>query len=195
MNQIDTPQTMTPLLEAQAEGALSSSLSSLWSWLVSTLTEQLWFLQSGVAFTIVATSFAMWILIGWRYFVAHQTDRFVNQPHCFADQNQLWHETIVQAGLSQVKVRLTQGEAELDLMIKLLPMLGLLGTVSGMVESFAQFDQQDVMTSVASGISQAMLTTLIGLLAALSGMYFAYRLKRQNRKLIARCQQQWFDSV
>ncbi|WP_263641623.1 hypothetical protein [Vibrio fortis] len=36
-----------------------------------------------------------------------------------------------------------------------------------------------------------MLTTLAGLLAAISGMYLAYNLKRQQQKLVEFCIKQW----
>ena len=70
-------------------------------------------------------------------------------------------------------------------------MLGLLGTVDGMMECFEQLNNDDVLNAVSNGISQAMLTTLAGLLAAISGMYLAYNLKRQQQKLVELCIKQW----
>lgn len=60
----------------------------------------------------------------------------------------------------------------------ILPLLGLLGTVTGMIKTF------EVMTlfgtgnvrGMAEGISQALITTMAGLFTALSGMYFASNL-------------------
>ena len=64
----------------------------------------------------------------------------------------------------------------------ILPMLGLLGTVAGMIETF------DVMSVVgtgnirgmANGISQALITTMAGLVGALSGMYFSANLEERS---------------
>lgn len=64
-----------------------------------------------------------------------------------------------------------------------LPLLGLLGTVSGMIQTF------DVITvfgngnarGLAGGISQALLTTMAGLVTALSGLYFGANLKQRVR--------------
>ena len=64
-----------------------------------------------------------------------------------------------------------------------LPLLGLLGTVSGMIDTF------DVMTvfgnsnvrGMAGGISQALFTTMAGLLTALSGFYFSANLESRAR--------------
>jgi len=63
----------------------------------------------------------------------------------------------------------------------ILPLLGLLGTVAGMIKTF------EVMTvfgtgnvrGMAEGISQALVTTMAGLLAALSGLYFANDLEQR----------------
>jgi len=59
-------------------------------------------------------------------------------------------------------------------LVQVLPLLGLLGTVRGMIEIF------DVMVAfgnanthgIAAGISVALITTMAGLLMALSGLYF-----------------------
>ena len=63
----------------------------------------------------------------------------------------------------------------------ILPLLGLLGTVAGMITTF------EVMTvfgtgnirGMADGISQALVTTMAGLLTALSGLYFADDLQQR----------------
>ena len=63
----------------------------------------------------------------------------------------------------------------------ILPLLGLLGTVVGMIKVF------DVMTFfgtgnarlMASGVSQATIPTMAGLVAAISGLYIANFLKRK----------------
>ncbi len=63
----------------------------------------------------------------------------------------------------------------------LLGLLGLLGTVAGMIATF------EVMTvfgtgnirGMADGISQALVTTMAGLLKALSGLYFADDLQQR----------------
>jgi biopolymer transport protein ExbB len=65
-------------------------------------------------------------------------------------------------------------------------MLGLLGTVDGMIQTF------DVMTvfgtgnvrGMAGGISVALITTMGGLLTALSGLYFTTQIEeRVNRQV------------
>lgn len=96
-----------------------------------------------------------------------------------------------QGWISQIRLHLNTGLSQIHLFVRILPMLGLLGTVDGMMDCFKQLNSDDVLSAVSNGISQAMLTTLAGLLAALSGMYLAYNLKRQQQKLIDHYTHQW----
>ncbi|MGF1712189.1 MotA/TolQ/ExbB proton channel family protein [Vibrio kagoshimensis] len=96
-----------------------------------------------------------------------------------------------QGWVSQISQYLSVGLSEIRLFVRILPMLGLLGTVDGMMACFEQLNSNDVLSAVSNGISQAMLTTLAGLLAALSGMYLAYNLKRQHQKLLGHYSNQW----
>jgi biopolymer transport protein ExbB len=59
------------------------------------------------------------------------------------------------------------------------PLLGLLGTVRGMIGTFGAVAQVagDTGTEVAGGISQALITTQFGLLVALPGVFSVSRLK------------------
>ena len=103
-----------------------------------------------------------------------------------AEQQHLQH-----GWMSQIGQHLNVGLNEIRLCVRILPMLGLLGTVDGMMACFEQLNNDDVLNAVSNGISQAMLTTLAGLLAAISGMYLAYNLKRQQQKLLDNCTKQW----
>lgn len=60
------------------------------------------------------------------------------------------------------------------------PLLGLLGTVIGMIQTFAAVSQTQVDTGshVAAGISQALITTQFGLIVALPGVFGLARLQR-----------------
>ena len=69
----------------------------------------------------------------------------------------------------------------LQALVAILPLLGLLGTVSGMIKVF------EVITAfgtgntrgMAAGISEALVTTMAGLFTALSGLYFVSDLERR----------------
>jgi biopolymer transport protein ExbB len=85
--------------------------------------------------------------------------------------------------ISEMQQKLSSGLGLIKTLVALCPMLGLLGTVTGMIEVF------DVMAiagsgntrGMASGVSKATLPTMAGMVAALSGMLFSIQLDRFAR--------------
>ena len=67
--------------------------------------------------------------------------------------------------------------------VAILPVFGLLGTVDGMIESFDALADTANREGLTEGISTALLTTLAGLVTALSGVFSVYRLERSARSL------------
>jgi biopolymer transport protein ExbB len=66
------------------------------------------------------------------------------------------------------------------------PLLGLLGTVSGMIETFASLGDMTLYSQsggIAGGISQALLTTQFGLTVAIPGLILRGLLERRQRVL------------
>lgn len=146
---------------------------------------------------IMALSVVMWILILDRYwFMAWKlkplTDRMVERWQDRSTADQLANRRLRAALLTAYQQQLSNTVASIQVITAILPLLGLLGTVSGMIKTF------EVMTvfgtgnvrGMADGISQALLTTMAGLLTALSGMYFATnlmsRISRETDKLAER---------
>ncbi|WDE97212.1 MotA/TolQ/ExbB proton channel family protein [Lentisphaera profundi] len=70
-----------------------------------------------------------------------------------------------------------------DALVKSAPLLGLLGTVAGMIQTFAALSQSGDITLVSQGISKALLTTQLGLLIALPGVFASAYLKRKFLRL------------
>ena len=70
--------------------------------------------------------------------------------------------------------------------VSIAPLLGLLGTVTGMLATFAALaggsGGDKTMGMVASGISEALITTETGLLVALPGLIFQYKLAREHEQ-------------
>lgn len=66
------------------------------------------------------------------------------------------------------------------------PLLGLLGTVTGMLATFGALADgaggEKTMSMVASGISEALVTTETGLVIAIPGLFFQYHLSRQHEQ-------------
>lgn len=67
----------------------------------------------------------------------------------------------------------------------LAPLLGLLGTVTGMIQTFDAVAASAGHTGsrVAAGISQALITTQFGLVVALPGVFGLARLERLHRSI------------
>ena len=78
-------------------------------------------------------------------------------------------------------------------LVAIAPLLGLLGTVTGMIEVF------DVMALsgssnarlMAGGVFKATIPTMAGMVAALSGLFFSSQLDRRSKRETA----QFADSL
>ncbi len=93
----------------------------------------------------------------------------------------------VQSRLASVQAsQIRPLERELKLMkvcVSAAPLLGLLGTVTGMLTTFAALSEgsggDQTMSAIAGGISEALVTTMTGLVIALPGLFFQYVLGRK----------------
>lgn len=69
------------------------------------------------------------------------------------------------------------------------PLFGLLGTVTGMLTTFQALASgsggDQTMNMIASGISEALITTETGLIIAVPGLFFQYVLTRQRDRYAA----------
>ena len=80
---------------------------------------------------------------------------------------------IRRAMISRLNVAMTANLGVLKVLVPLCPLLGLLGTVTGMLEVFdsmAARGSADART-MASGVSQAMVCTMSGLAVSVTGIY------------------------
>jgi biopolymer transport protein ExbB len=93
-------------------------------------------------------------------------------------------EQIRVAYIARAKEKLNNNLPLINTMVALCPMLGLLGTVTGMIQVF------DVMAvsgsgnarSMASGVSKATIPTMAGMVGALSGVFAVTWLQRNAKK-------------
>ena len=78
--------------------------------------------------------------------------------------------------------------ALIRVLVQAAPLIGLLGTVTGMIELFDVIAQTGSgnARAMASGIARATLPTLAGLGIALPGLFFAAALARRARRAVAR---------
>jgi biopolymer transport protein ExbB len=80
-----------------------------------------------------------------------------------------------------------------DTIIGLSPLLGLLGTVLGLITSFASLNIGDVggtkTAGVTAGISEALVSTAAGLIVAIFTLFFANSFRGLYQRQIARIQE------
>ena len=138
------------------------------------------FLDTGgqVLLVIAVLIFAMWLLILERFMYffngyRHYKKDVKNTWKTRSERNSWNAEQIRQAMVSRASMRLNANLPLINVMVALCPLLGLLGTVTGMIEVF------DVMAitgtgsarSMASGVSKATIPTMAGMVGALSGVF------------------------
>ena len=143
------------------------------------------FEQGGLTlWAILFASFLMWLLIVERYW-SHFRELPAMRTRLFAEWKErkamgaLQSFTRIQALVNDLKAEASRNLPALNALTTILPLLGLLGTVSGMIKVF------DVITvfgtgntrGMASGISEALVTTMAGLFTALTGLYFVSNLE------------------
>lgn len=91
---------------------------------------------------------------------------------------------IRQAMISRLNAAMTAGFPLLKTLVPLAPLLGLVGTVSGMLEVFdsmALRGSADART-MASGVSHAMICTMTGLAVSITGLYPVYYFQSRARR-------------
>ncbi len=90
--------------------------------------------------------------------------RLANVAMSNAGKSQAEIKEAVQSSAREEIVKMNTGLAGLEVIINIAPLLGLLGTASGLVAVFSELgtDQQDT-TKIAKGIAEALNTTIAGL--------------------------------
>jgi biopolymer transport protein ExbB len=139
------------------------------------------FLELGgdVLYAIMATLVLMWTFIMerlWYFYKVHPAEKrkIVETWEARADTTSWFAKRIREQLISQAAISLKQNVGLIKALIAVCPLLGLMGTVTGMITVF------DVMTfsgsgnarAMAAGVSMATVPTMAGMVAALSGVYF-----------------------
>ncbi len=144
----------------------------------------------GQVLTVIAGVIClMWLLIFERLFFYLKSYRQIKKS-VISDWNNRnerhsWNaEQIRTANVSRVSGMLNHNVALIQSLVVLCPLLGLLGTVTGMIEVF------DVMAisgsgnarSMASGVSRATIPTMAGMVGSLSGVFVVTWLQRTAKR-------------
>lgn len=135
-----------------------------------------------VLWLIFGAALVMWTLIieRWWYFreVFPQEQERLRRDWGRRHDRHSWYARRIRTMLiSQANIAMSATLPITRVVIPMCPLLGLLGTVSGMLEVFDVMSLQgsaDART-MASGVSHAMVSTMSGLAVSLSGMFFVHR--------------------
>lgn len=85
-----------------------------------------------------------------------------------------------------------KGSGIIATVVMISPLLGLLGTVSGMIETFDSLGDMSLFSQsggIAGGISQALISTQMGLAVAIPGLIVGRLLARKQNSLLVDLQQ------
>jgi len=160
-------------------------------WFIELMNSIREFLDTGgqVLTVIAGVICFMWLLIFERlYFFLRgyqQVKKQVVQQWFKRTERNSWNaEHIRQANISRVTEMLNHNVALIQSLVVLCPLLGLMGTVTGMIEVF------DVMAvsgsgnarSMASGVSRATIPTMAGMVGSLSGVFIVTWLQRKTKR-------------
>lgn len=150
-------------------------------------------LGGNVLWAIMAVLLVMWTLIIERYWyfirvLPARRRQVIEAWEARADKQSWYAQSIKDELVSQVRLEMRRNIRTIQTMIAICPLLGLLGTVTGMVAVF------DVMAffgtgnarAMAAGVSKATIPTMAGMVAALSGVYFGSYLERKSDIEVAR---------
>ena len=163
----------------------ASWLTSDWLLSLSSFMEQGGF----VLWWLAAVVLVYWVLVVERvlylaFYFPKQRQAWIAKWHEREDHSS-WHAKAIREGwLGQASILLNQNLNFIKLLVAICPMLGLLGTVTGMISVF------DVMATqgssdpklMASGISLATLPTMAGMVGALSGVFASTFLQRRAKR-------------
>ena len=93
----------------------------------------------------------------------------------------------VQSNAREEILRMQVGIAMLEVVITIAPLLGLLGTASGLVVVFGGLGETADHVAIARGIGRALNTTIVGLAIALpcviAHSYFSRRIERLSARM------------
>lgn len=134
----------------------------------------------------------MWILILERL-IYYRTSLRAMMKEAFAEwearsERKSWHAHQIRAGIvSQVRVAANQGLPMIQTLVALCPLLGLLGTVTGMITVFQVMAVSGTgnVRSMAAGVSMATVPTMAGMVGALSGVFLVTIISRTANRQIA----------
>jgi len=138
-----------------------------------------------VLFLIAILCFVMWGLMLERViylFTVHRTsiETAIKKWEARNERSSWYAHQIREKLISEVSLKLNQPLLLIKALVALCPLLGLLGTVTGMIDVFEVMSISGSGNSraMAAGVSKATIPTMAGMVAALSGVFMNAWLQR-----------------
>ena len=136
-----------------------------------------------VLYAVAFALFLMWILMIERFWFLNGEypklrDNIIANWDARTDTTSWYAHRIRETWISEADELLEKRMITIRTLVAMCPLIGLLGTVTGMIGVFEVMAQQGTGNPrlMASGISQATIPTMAGMVAALSGVFFSTRL-------------------
>jgi biopolymer transport protein ExbB len=138
---------------------------------------------------IIACGVVMWTLVVERiwYFsrlLPRDVKETIDSWNARRDHNSWTARQIRRAMISRLNAGMTANLGLLRVLVPLAPLLGLIGTVAGMLEVFESMALRGSADAraMASGVSHAMICTLSGLAVSITGLYPVYHFGSRARR-------------
>lgn len=154
---------------------------------IATILERIWFWfgvlikEKQILNRIMEAAHRNWDLVGKIALehINHPIGNFVYSPFKLAAPDpEVFHLALETAADEQL-ARMRKGDKLLEAVIALSPLLGLLGTVWGLIQSLSSIRISDLGTASTSGVTlgigEALISTAVGLLVAIISLVF-YRI-------------------
>lgn len=148
-----------------------------------------------VLFVIMGAAFLMWALILERFFyfrlshdgvVREALDKWNHR----SDHSSHYAHWIRDMLISEVREEASRYVILLKAVVAITPLLGLLGTVTGMVDVFdlmALTGSSDAK-AMSAGVSKATIPTMAGMVVSISGLLATMDLERKVRREVAKAE-------
>lgn len=134
-----------------------------------------------VMWTLIALSLLIWGSIFYTYSNYSLSSSFFKEKLNFLKG---FPEKNLEKGIMTLERDMNLNEKLIKSFVAVAPLLGLLGTVGGMIETFASLQTMEMFKpsgGISQGISQALLTTQLGLIVAVPALLFLKILEKRKK--------------
>lgn len=144
------------------------------------------FISTGgdVLYIVASVLFIMWVLMLEKYMYLVSAYPKVRKQviadwDARADTTSWYAHKIRDAWISETCSKLDARMILIKTLVAMCPLVGLLGTVTGMIQVFETMGSQGTGNPrlMAEGISMATIPTMSGMVAAISGVFFSSRIE------------------